>query len=116
MKILTILNDAPYGSERSYNGLRLALSLAKRADVEQRIFLMADAVGCGRAGQTTPNGYYNIERMIRSLLVAGVAIGACGSCMDARGLLESDLTAGCHRSSMNELTDWTIWADKVVTW
>ena len=116
MKILTILNDTPYGSERSYNGLRLALSLAKRPEVEQRVFLMADATGCARAGQTTPNGYYNIERMLRSLAAAGVEIGACGSCMDARGFVDGDLTEGCRRSSMAELTDWTIWADKVVTW
>ena len=27
-----ILNDAPYGSERSYNGLRLALQLNKSDD------------------------------------------------------------------------------------
>lgn len=116
MKVLTILNDAPYGSERSYNGLRLALSLAKREDVEQRIFLMADAVGCGRAGQVTPSGYYNVERMLHGLIAAGVEIGLCGSCMDARGVLEGDIVAGCRRSSMAELTDWAIWADKVVTW
>jgi uncharacterized protein involved in oxidation of intracellular sulfur len=116
MRILTILNDAPYGSERSYNGLRLALSLAKRADVEQRVFLMADAVGCGRAGQTTPNGYYNIERMLHGLASGGAEIGACGSCMDARGMQDVDLLDGCRRSSLAELTDWTIWADKIVTW
>jgi len=79
------LNDAPYGTERSYNGLRLAISLAKQADVELRVFLMADAAACAKAGQVTPNGYYNIERMLKSLARKNVALGACGSCMDARG-------------------------------
>jgi uncharacterized protein involved in oxidation of intracellular sulfur len=116
MKILTILNDAPYGSERSYNGLRLALSLAKRSDVEQRIFLMADAVSCARAGQRTPDGYYNLERMLRRLASGASTIGLCGSCMDARGLGEPDLVEGCRRSSMDELAEWVIWADKVVSW
>lgn len=116
MEILTILNEAPYGSERSYNGLRLAMTLCRRDDVELRVFLMADAVLCGRAGQKTPEGFYNIERMLRSLVGHGTVIGACGSCMDARGMLDSDLVESVHRSSMSELTDWTVAADKVITW
>ena len=67
MKALVILNDAPYGTERAYNGLRLALSLAKRDEVEVRVFLMGDAVGCAVAGQQTPDGYYNLERMVKGL-------------------------------------------------
>ena len=67
MRYLFILNDAPYGAERLYNGLRLALSLAKRDGVEVRVFLMGDAVGCAVAGQLTPDGYYNVERMLKGL-------------------------------------------------
>ena len=116
MNILTILNDAPYGSERSYNGLRLALAVAKEDGVEQRIFLMADASACAIQGQKTPDGYYKIESMLRGLLARGVVVGACGTCMDARGLTEAMLIDGTGRSTMAELTEWTIWADKVVTW
>lgn len=116
MNILTILNDAPYGSERSYNGLRLARSLSKSEGVEQRIFLMADAVACGVVGQKTPDGYYNIEKMLKSLLAKGVTVGACGTCMDTRGMDETMLIDGAHRSSMAELTEWTLWADKVISW
>ncbi len=116
MKILTILNDAPYGSERPYNGLRLATSLSKSEDVEQRIFLMADATACALGGQKTPDGYYDIEKMLARLLTKGVTVGACGTCMDARGLDEAMLIEGAHRSSMAELTEWTLWADKVITW
>ena len=65
--ITIILNDSPYGSERSFNGFRLALSLAK-ADGNVQIYLMADAVLCCLPGQNTPTGYYNIERMIKGLL------------------------------------------------
>jgi uncharacterized protein involved in oxidation of intracellular sulfur len=64
---LIIINDAPYGSERPYNALRLALNLVKRPEAEVRVFLTGDGVLCARKGQKTPDGYYNIERMVRSL-------------------------------------------------
>jgi uncharacterized protein involved in oxidation of intracellular sulfur len=115
MKTLLILNDAPYGDERPYNGLRLATALGKLEDSEVRVFLMADAVACAKPGQTTPDGYYNVGRMIRGLVGRGVAIGCCGTCMDARGVGEADLAEGTHRSSMAELAEWTAWADKVIT-
>lgn len=114
MDILLILNDPPYGTERSYNGLRLALALAKTEGTLVRLFLMADAVGCARPAQRTPEGMYNIERMLKGLVSRGVEVGACGSCMDARGYGDEDLAAGVHRSSMPQLAEWTIAADKVV--
>ncbi len=69
--ILFIVNDAPYGNERSYNTLRLALNLVKRPETRIRTFLMGDAVGCARQGQKTPDGYYNVERMIAFLARRG---------------------------------------------
>ena len=66
--ILYVLNDGPYGSERSYNALRYAMALAEQPDVQVRILLMADATGCALAGQKTPKGYYSIERMLKGLL------------------------------------------------
>ena len=115
MKALIILNDPPYGNERSYNGLRLALALTKTEGTELRIFVMADAVACAKAGQKTPEGYYNLERMLRGLAAKEVPVGACGACMEARGLIDADLVEGAHRSSMAELAEWTLWAEKVVT-
>jgi uncharacterized protein involved in oxidation of intracellular sulfur len=115
MKTLFVLNDPPYGTERSYNGLRLANAVAKRAGEEVRIFLMADAVGCALAGQETPNGYYNLERLLGAALTHGAAVGLCGTCMDARAVDEDRLVDGARRSTLEELADWTVWADKVVT-
>jgi uncharacterized protein involved in oxidation of intracellular sulfur len=115
VKILIILNDAPYGTERTYNGLRLALSLAKTEGTELRVFLMGDAAATAKPFQKTPEGYYNLERMLRGLATKKVLVGACGTCMDARGLTDVDLMPGAHRSTMAELTTWTIWAEKVVT-
>ena len=110
-----VLNDGPYGSERSYNGLRLTLSLAKRDGEKVRVFLIGDAVGCAIRGQTTPDGYNNVERMLQAIAQRGGKVGYCGSCSDARGLTDDTRAAGAHRSSMEELADWTLWADKVVT-
>lgn len=115
MKTLIILNEPAYGNERTYNGLRLALSLAKAEEVELRVFLMGDAVTAAKPRQKTPEGYYNLERMLKGLTTKGLAVGACGTCMDARGLTDADLVAGAHRSTMAELTTWTLWADKVIT-
>lgn len=115
MKMLIILNDPAYGNERTYNGLRLALSLAKAEDVELRVFLMGDSVTAAKPGQKTPDGYYNLERMLKGLTTKEIALGACGTCIDARGMADEPLVEGTHRSSMAELTTWTIWADKVIT-
>lgn len=116
MRALFILNEPPYGSERTYNGLRLAHALLKRdPDCEVTVFLMADAVWSGKAGQQTPDGYYNIERMLRP--VRGQSRGRlllCGSCMDARGLTEDELVDGAARSTMDELAAATLGADQVL--
>ena len=115
MKTLVVLNDPAYGSERSYNGLRLAHALAKREGEEVRVFLLADAVTCALAGQQTPNGYYNLERMLGAAIRQGADVGLCGTCMDARAIREEQLVEGTRRSTLEELADWTLWADKVVT-
>ncbi len=115
MKTLVICNDPPYGTERSWNGLRLAGALARRSGEEVRVFLLGDAVGCAVAGQKVPDGYYHLDRMIASAERHGAEFGCCGTCLDARGFTEEMLVKGSRRSTLDELADWTLWADKVVT-
>lgn len=114
MRYLFILNDPPYGTERSFNGLRLATALGKTEGTSVSVFLMGDAASCGVSGQITPNGYYNLERMLKFLAGKGVKIGVCGSCMDARGIKPESLVEGAHRSSMDESTAWTQAADRTL--
>jgi len=115
MKTLLIINDPPYGTERAYNALRLAHALLKHdADADVTIFLMADAVVGARQGQETPDGYYNIERMLRRVLAGNGRVLLCGSCMDARGMTGDSLLEGAMRSSIDELAQMTITADKVL--
>ncbi|MDP2181910.1 MAG: DsrE family protein [Actinomycetota bacterium] len=113
MRYLFVLNDPPYGTERSYSGLRLAATLLKSEDSEVDVFLMADAVFCAKAGQKTPDGYYNLGRMLKPIVRKGHVL-LCGTCMDARGLEASELMEGTARSSLAELTERTIAADKVL--
>lgn len=115
MKTLFVLNDAPYGTERSYNGLRLAGSVARREGEEVKVFLMGDAASCAKSGHKLPQGYYNIELMLKSVTRHKGEIGVCGTCMDARGITEAELAEGAKRSTLDELTTWTLWADKVIT-
>jgi len=117
MKILIIINDAPYGSEKAFNALRMAMMLQKEHgdSVEVRIFLMADAVTCALPNQITPQGYYNIERMLKSFITKGGQVKACGTCSDARGIKGLPLIEGVEISTMSQLTLWTVDSDKVIT-
>lgn len=112
-RTLFILNDAPYGNERVYNALRLAGALVTKEDQHVRVFLLADAVTCAKAGQKVPEGYYNVQLMLRKLLHKG-ELAMCGTCMDARGMTEAEILEGVKRSTLNQLADWTIEADKVL--
>lgn len=93
----------------------MAHALAKNdAGADITVFLMADAVGCAKAGQTTPEGFYNLERMPRRVLSAGGRVLARGTCMDARGLSAGDMMDGVARSTMDALAGATLAADRVL--
>jgi len=116
MSILFIINDAPYGSEKAYNALRLANQVKKDSpETDVRIFLMADAVFCAIPNQKTPDGYYNIERFLKGLAIKGCPIKLCGTCLDARGLTEMKFVEGATRSNLAGLSDWVIQSEKVLT-
>lgn len=114
MEILFILNAPPYGSEHTYNGLRLAGKLARRDGHRLRVFLMGDAVTAAKAGQEVPEGFYNVERMLRIAGSRDGDIGVCGTCLDARGLDDGELADGARRSSMEELADWVEDAERIL--
>ena len=114
VKILFILNDPPYGTERSYNALRLAGSLVKAAGEEVRVFMLGDAASCAKSGQKVPEGFYNIQLMLNRVTRGGGKVGVCGTCMEARGISEAELIEGTQKSTLAELAAWTQWADKVL--
>lgn len=113
-RTLLILNDPPYGTERSYNALRLAGALSRAAGEEVRMFLIGDAAACAKSGQKVPEGFYNVQLMVGKIARSGAEIGVCGTCMDARGLTDAELVEGSRRSTLAELSAWTQWAEKVI--
>jgi len=115
-KALILINDAPYGTEKAYNALRLAMQIQKDYDgTELNVFLMADAVTCAIPNQSTPSGYYNLERMLKAVLLKNGKVKLCGSCCEARGLKDVKLIEGAEISTMKELAALTMECDKVLT-
>lgn len=115
MRTLFILNDSTYGTERSYNGLRLANALANVEGQKVKVFLIGDAVACSKRGQKVPQGYYNTELMLKNGIEHKIEVGVCGTCLDARGIVESELVKGTSKSTLIQLAEWTTWAAKVLT-
>ncbi len=113
-KTLFILNDPPYGTERSYNALRLAGSLVEARGRGGEGLPHRRRGSCAKANQKVPQGYYNLEVMLKGPARHGVEVGVCGTCMDARGIADAELAEGTKRSTLEELTDWTQWADKTL--
>ncbi|MBU1702303.1 MAG: DsrE family protein [Candidatus Eisenbacteria bacterium] len=114
MKILIVIHDAPYGSEKPYQALRLAEALLRvEKDLELTVYLTADGVLCAKQGQITPNGYYNIERLLKPILQTQ-CIMICKTCMETRGLKEEELAEGVLQTRLGDLAQLTFEADKVL--
>ena len=114
-RIVILINDAPYGTEKAYNALRLAMQIQKDYEgANVCVFLMADAVTCALQNQNTPNGYYNIERMLNAVLLKNGKVKLCGSCSDARGLKELKLIEDAELSTIKELTQLTMECDRMI--
>lgn len=92
----------------------MAGSLSKASGEEVRAFLMGDAASCAKDHQKVPEGFYNLQLMLSRIQRNGGDLGVCGTCMDARGIAETELFEGARRSTLAELTSWTQWADKVI--
>jgi len=117
LEILTIIiNAAPYGDEKVWNALRLALtSVSAAIELNVNIFLLGDAVQATRKGQNPPAGYYNLEKMLKDLVEKGAKILACGTCIKARGLRQEDLVEGIGVGSMMDLAHWVKESQKVLS-
>lgn len=116
MQVLIIVHDPPYGSERPYQALRLADALLHvEEDLDLTVYLTADGVLCAKRGQETPQGYYNIERMLDPVIRKG-SVMACRICMAARGLTTEDLAEGVLETRLGDLAQLTLEADKVLVY
>ncbi len=80
-----------------------------------KIFLISDALGWAVAGQKVPDGYSHLDCMIPSTVSTRTRLGGAAPALDARSIGEEAPVDGVRRSTLEELTDWTHWAKKVVT-
>lgn len=118
METLTIIiNTAPYGDEKAWNALRLAKSLIVGTDkMKVNIFLIGDAVTTGKKGQKPPEGYYNLEKMLRELVEQKVEVVVCRTCVNARGLTQEDLIEGVRvGTTVGDLAQWVKESQKVLS-
>jgi uncharacterized protein involved in oxidation of intracellular sulfur len=112
-RYLFIFNDSPHGSQRAYNGLRLAAALARKEQV--RVFLLGDGVICGLAGFNPAHADYNPQELLKQVAASGAPIAVCGTCMEARGIAAESLITEARRSTLDELVSWTQDCDKVIS-
>lgn len=110
---LFILNDGAYGNERAYNAIRLAGAMTANGGHQVRVFLLGDAVACAKSGQKVPEGFYNLQLMLGKVVRQG-ELALCGTCMDARGLGDSEVIDGARRGTLAQLAVWTTEADQVL--
>lgn len=114
-RIVIIANGAPYGSELLFNALRLSIALKEQSSaVELKVFLMSDAVSAGIRGQSPHEGY-NLQQMLEILTAQNVAVKLCKTCTDGRGISGLPLVDGVEIGTLVELAQWTLAADKVLT-
>ena len=112
--IVIIANGAAYGSESLFNSLRLAIALREQEAVDLKVFLMSDAVTAGLKGQKPAEGY-NIQQMLEILTAQNVPVKLCKTCTDGRGITALPLADGVEIGTLIELAQWTLTADKVLT-
>ena len=114
-RIVIIANGAAYGSESLFNSLRLAIALRdQQDDLQLQLFLMSDAVTAGLRWQKPAEGY-NIQQMLEILTAQGVPVKLCKTCTDGRGISTLPLIDGVEIGTLVELAQWTLAADKVLT-
>lgn len=114
-KLLFIFNESPYGTEKTHNGLRLAINLQEEygKEIEIKIFFFSDSVLAGLAGQK-PNDGPNIQQSLEILTSQGAEIKLCTSCTKARGITNLPLVEGITLGTLDDVSAWTLWADKVI--
>lgn len=109
-----IFSDSPYGSQRAYNGLRLALALSRKA-MTVRVFLLGDGVTCALVGPAPANPEYYPQEMLQSIADANNEIAACRTCLDARGFMQRSLIPAVREGTLDQLVEWTEEAEKVLS-
>ena len=115
--VLVIVSAPAYGSERMLSALRLATAIAGQEveTVDLRLFMMSDPVTVGLDRQAGAEAGGGLQQMIEELLRCGARIRLCRSCAQARGMVDLALIPGVMIGTLPELAEWTLAADKVIS-
>jgi uncharacterized protein involved in oxidation of intracellular sulfur len=117
MSSLIIFNRQPYDStDVTWNGLRLAGKLFEAGE-KVRIFLMNDSVDMARDVCKPPDGYdQDLSGLLKELIGWGMEVKVCGTCMARCGIYRNvPYFDGAKKATMDELADWVITSDRVIT-
>lgn len=117
MKILIVFNRESYdNTDVTWNGLRLAETLRSKGE-EVRIFLMNDAVDMARDACKPPQEYdQDLSQMLKELIAKNVQVKVCGTCNARCGIYKNQpYFEGANKSTMDELADWVVDSDKVLS-
>lgn len=115
--VLIIVHAPAYGSERMLSALRLATALAGQEieTVDLRLFMMSDAVTVGLPNQSAADAGGSLQGMLEELVQHGARVRLCRSCAQARGVVDLALIPGVSIGTLPELAEWTLAADKVIS-
>jgi len=115
--VLIIVHAPAYGSERMLSALRLATAIAAQESetVDLRLFMMSDAVTVGLPMQAPAEAGGGLQQMLEALVQHGAQIRLCRTCALVRGVADVTLIPGVTIGTLPELAEWTLAADKVVT-
>ena len=115
--ILIIVHAPAYGNERMLSALRLATAIAGQESetVDLRLFMMSDAVTVGLPMQSSAEAGGGLQQMLESLVKHGAQIRLCRTCAQTRGIADLPLIPGVTIGTLPELAEWTLSADKVIT-
>ena len=115
--VLIIIHAPAYGSERMLSALRLASAIATQEieTVDLRLFMMSDAVTVGLPNQPVASAGGGLQQMLVELVDHGAQIRLCRTCAMARGVADLELIPGVTIGTLPELAEWTLAADKVVS-
>lgn len=110
-----IIFEAPYVKERAYTGLRFVRTCVFEGH-KTNLFLIENGVYVAKKDQKpSASTGANLAEYLTDVIKDGVEVKACGVCLQARGLLESDLIEGVKSATMNDLVEWTTNSDKIIS-
>ena len=116
---LVIITEPPYGSQKTYNGLRFGNGLLQAGN-KVTVWLMQDAVFTAKKGQQPQlvfgQTWVSYQKFVEDVVKAGGEVVVCGSCAQARGLTEGELLAKIRFGTEPELIERSTRSAQTTVW